>query len=185
MKRSSKIIVVTLLATGVAVAAAVCAAPGYGPGGCQQGYGPGNGNGNGPMMQGGGSGPHGGSMHGRWQKGEYGPAAIEQRIERIHDQLAITAEQEPAWQTFIGQVANQRERMSAYHDAMQAQWSQGNGLTAVERMQQRAALMSERLAAMGEMTQAVETLYGQLTTEQQKQFDQMPMMMGRHQRRAF
>jgi len=179
MKRSSKIIVVTLLATGVAVA--VSAAPGYGPGGCQQGYGPGNG----PMMQGGGYGPHGGGMYGRWQKGEHGPAAIEQRIERIRDQLAITAEQEPAWQTFIGQVANQRERMSAHHDAMQAQWSQGNGLTAVERMQQRAALMSERLAAMGEMAQAVETLYGQLTTEQQKQFDQMPMMMGRHQRRAF
>jgi len=181
MKRSSKIIVVTLLATGVAVAAAVSAAPGFGPGGCQQGYGPGNG----PMMQGGGYGPHAGGMSGRWQKGEYGPAAIEQRIERIHDQLAITTEQEPAWQTFIGQVANQRERMSAHHEAMQAQWSQGNGQTAVERMQQRSALMSERLAAMGEMAQAVETFYGQLTIEQQKQFDQMPMMMGRHQRRAF
>jgi Spy/CpxP family protein refolding chaperone len=47
-------------------------------------------------------------------------------------------------------------------------------------------MMGERLQAMGEMAAAVETFYGQLTPEQQKKFDQGPMMMGgRHARRGF
>ncbi len=178
MKRSNKIFLTTLLATGIATAAVVSAAPGYGPGGCQQGYGPGSG----PMMQGEGYG-QGGGRHGRMQQGQRDPAAFEQRLDGLHDKLAITAEQEPAWQAFRDQAKVQGERMRAHRETMRAQWSQSETLTAPERIRRRSEMMSERLAAMNDMTTTMESLYGQLMPEQQKKFDQMPM--GRQQKRGF
>ena len=180
MKRRNKIVLTTLLASGIATAVAVSAAPPAGYGGCQQGYGPGNG-----PMQGQGYGS-GGGKHGRMQQGQHDPAMFEQRLDGLHDKLGISAEQEPAWQAFHDQAKAQGERMRAHRDTMRAQWSQSEALTTPERIRRRSELMSERLAAMNDMAVAVETLYGQLTPEQQKQFDQMPMMMGgRHARRAF
>jgi hypothetical protein len=213
MKRNRKILLVTLLAGGVAAAAVVSAGPGFGPGSCAQGYGPGGGPmmqgqgygpgngpmmqgqgygpghgsmmqgqgyGHGPMMRGDGSGPYGG-MHGRW---EQGPEAFAQRLERMHDRIGITAAQEPAWQAFAAKVAAQGERMQAHHEAMRAQWAQDDDLTAPERIQRRAEMMGERLGAMSDMAEAVTTLYGELTPEQQKLFDLM-QPMGGHHRRAF
>jgi hypothetical protein len=205
MKRNRKILLATLLAGGVAAAAVVSAGPGFGPGGCAQGYGPGNGpmmqgqgygpghgpmmqgQGDGPMMRGDGSGPYGGmrgGMHGRPDQGMHGPEAAAQRLERMHEQLGISAAQEPAWQAFAAKVAAQGERMQAHHETMRAQWSQGDELTAPERLQRRAEMMGERLGAMSEMADAVTTLYGELTPEQQKVFDQL-QPMGGHHRRAF
>ena len=46
-------------------------------------------------------------------------------------------------------------------------------------------MMNERLAAMTEMGEAVETFYAELTPEQRARFDRMPMMLGRHQKRGF
>lgn len=182
MKRNRKILLATLLAGGVATAAVVSAGPGFGPGGCAQGYGPGNG----PMMQGDGSGPYGmrGGMHGRWDQGVRGPEAFTQRLERMHDKIGISTEQEPAWQAFAANVAAQGERMQAHRETMRAQWAQDDDLTAPERIQRRAEMMGERLGAMSEMADAVTTLYGELTPEQQKVFDLM-QPMGGHHRRAF
>ena len=114
MKRTNKILLTTLLATGIAATAAVTAAPGGGPGGCPQG--------GGPMMQGDGYGPGGGGKHGRWQKGQRDPAAIEKRIEAVHDKLGIAEEQEPAWQAFTGKVRTQIEAMRDHRETMRTRW---------------------------------------------------------------
>ncbi len=176
MKRKSTILLVTLAAGGLAVAAAVSAAPPFG--GCQQGPG------GGAMMQGEGVGP---GMHGRGPQGRHDPARQAERMERMRGHLQITAEQEPAWQAFVAQMDAQRARMQAHHAQMKAQWDGDSGTSMPQRMQQRTALMGERLAAMGEVSAALETLYGQLTPEQQARLDRAPMMMGggRHGMRGF
>ena len=175
MKRMNKILLATLAATGLAVAVAATAGPRYG--GCQQGYGPGDG----PMMQGGGYGPGGGKQGGR-----HDPVRHQQRMEQMHQRLGITAEQEPAWQAFTAQMDAQRERMQAHHEQMRAQWDADDALTMPERIQRRSAFMTERLAAMQEMSAALETLYAELTPEQQAQLDSAPFMMGgRHGPRGF
>ncbi|MDX1593720.1 MAG: Spy/CpxP family protein refolding chaperone [Gammaproteobacteria bacterium] len=179
MKRTRTILLTTLAATGIVVAAAVAAGPRFG--GCQQGYGPGDG----PMMQGGGYGP-GRGMHGGWHQGRYDPAMHEQRLEQMHERLAITAEQEPAWQAFVAQMDAQRARMQAHHEQMRTQWSADEALSLPERIQRHAEFMGERLGAMSDMARAAETLYGQLTPEQQAQLDRAPMAMGgRHGPRGF
>lgn len=179
MKRTSKILLTTLAATGVAVALVATAGPRYG--GCQQGYGPGDG----PMMQDGGQGP-GGGKHGRWEQGRHDPVRHQQRMEKMHGWLDITAEQEPAWQAFTAQMDTQREHMQAHHAQMRAQWDGDEALSMPERIQRRSEFMTERLAAMQEMSAALETLYAQLTPEQQAQLDNAPFMMGgRHGMRGF
>jgi Spy/CpxP family protein refolding chaperone len=175
MKRTRTILLATLAATGVAVAVAATAGPRYG--GCQQG--------DGPMMQGDGYGP-GGGKQGRWEQGRHDPARHQQKLEKMHERLAITAEQEPAWQAFTAQMDAQRERMQAHHEQMRAQWDADEALSMPERIQRRAGFMTERLAAMQEMSAALETLYAQLTPEQQAQLDNAPFMMGgRHGGRGF
>ena len=179
MKRTRTILLATLAATGVAVAVAATAGSRYG--GCQQGYGPGDG----PMMQGEGYGPGSGKA-GRWEQGRQDPARHAQRLERMQQRLGITAEQEPAWQAFVVQMDAQRERMQSHRDQMRAQWDEGVTLSTPERIQRRAEFMGERLAAMTEMAESVDTLYGQLTPEQQQLFDRAPFMKGgRHGPRGF
>ena len=179
MKRTRTILLATLAATGVAVAVAATAGPRYG--GCQPGQGPGSG----PMMQGEGYGPDG--SQGSWGQGRHDPARHAQRLEQMHQRLAITDEQEPAWQAFVARMDAQRERMQAHHEQMRARWDADEALTLPERIARRTQMMNERLAAMADMTAALETLYGQLTPEQQKQLDQAPFMMGggRHGPRGF
>ncbi|NCF11076.1 MAG: hypothetical protein GWP66_10415 [Gammaproteobacteria bacterium] len=179
MKRTRTILLATLAATGVAVAVAATAGPRYG--GCQQGYGPGDG----PMMQGEGYGP-GSGKQGRLEQGRQDPARHAQRLERMQQRLGITAEQEPAWQAFVVQMDAQRERMQSHREQKRAQWDADEVLTVPERIQRRSEFMTERLAAMQEMAAALETLYTQLTPEQQELMDQAPIMRGgRHGPRGF
>jgi Spy/CpxP family protein refolding chaperone len=179
MKRTRTILLATLAATGVAVAVAATAGPRYG--GCQQGYGPGDG----PMMQGEGYGP-GSGKPGRLEQGRHDPARHAQRLERMQQRLGITAEQEPAWQAFVVQMDAQRERMQSHREQKRAQWDADEALTVPERIQRRSEFMTERLAAMQEMAAALETLYTQLTPEQQELMDQAPIMRGgRHGPRGF
>jgi hypothetical protein len=175
MKRMNKILLATLAATGVAVAVTATAGPRYG--GCQQG--------DGPMMQGDGYGP-GGGKQGRMEQGRHDPARHQQRMEQMRERLGITAEQEPAWQAFTTQMDAQRERMQAHHTQMRAQWDADEAVSMPERIQRRSEFMTERLAAMQEMSAALETLYAQLTPEQQELMDQAPIMRGgRHGPRGF
>ena len=169
MKRMNKILLATLAATGVAVAVSATAGPRYG--GCQQG--------DGPMMQGGGK-------QGLMEQGRHDPTRHQQRLEQMHQRLGITAEQEPAWQAFTTQMDAQRERMQAHHAQIRAQWDADEAVSMPERIQRRSEFMTERLAAMQEMSAALETLYAQLTPEQQAQLDNAPFMMGgRHGPRGF
>jgi uncharacterized protein (DUF3084 family) len=104
----------------------------------------------------------------------------------MQQRLGITAEQEPAWQAFVVQMDAQRERMQSHREQKRAQWDADEALTVPERIQRRSEFMTERLAAMQEMAAALETLYTQLTPEQQELMDQAPIMRGgRHGPRGF
>lgn len=83
---------------------------------------------------------------------------------RLHDQLKLTPEQEPAWQAFI--------KDGPPHLAMMA--GKGEDLTklsAPERAEKMLARMKEAEAAMAKHTEALKTFYATLNAEQKKTFD--------------
>lgn len=153
---------------------------GYGPGpgfGRGQGYGPGPGYGRGAMGPGAGYGPgYGrggpGAGPGAWGGGPgrgpgFSPAAmVDGRLAMLKTELAITANQETAWQAFTNQAKAQVATMQAHRAAFTAEQ------TAPERLAQRAAFAKQRAANIETMSAAVKDLYGTLTPEQKVIADQ-------------
>jgi len=131
---------------------------GYGGGGPRGGYGPG-------MM---GGGPRGGYGPGRgWGQG--GPAAnADARLSFLKNELAITADQDSAWQAYAKQVKQQAESMQALFAQAQSQTAQ----SAPDRLNQRAEFAKQRAANMEAMSTAVKSLYAVLTPEQKAVADQ-------------
>jgi Spy/CpxP family protein refolding chaperone len=150
---------------------------GYGPGmmggggGPRGGYGPGMmgyGGGYGPGMMGNGGGPRGGYGPGMgWGQG--GPAAnADARLSFLKNELAITADQDSAWQAYTTQVKKQAESMQALFTQAQSQTAQSGP----ERLNQRAEFAKQRAANIEAMSTAVKDLYAVLTPEQKAVADQ-------------
>lgn len=101
-----------------------------------------------------------------------GPAAFDPavaadaRLSAMHAQLAITAEQQPAWDAFAAAVRQQAQDM---HAARQAMWQ--STANAAERMTQRAQIMQRRAAGSAVVAQAFTTLYAQLGADQRARAD--------------
>jgi Spy/CpxP family protein refolding chaperone len=169
MKRVHTIIAGTA-GTLALVAAAFAAAPeaGFGPcggpGGAGHGYGPMG------MMQGGGPGVHGGM----WGGGRGFMSA--QNLDALKSQLAITAQQEPAWSAFTAKAAEQASLMQSAREKL---W-QGAGAdtTPQARMAQHIGLMAQHLAGMQAMNGAMTDLYAVLTPEQRSTADRLFSHMG-------
>jgi Spy/CpxP family protein refolding chaperone len=86
------------------------------------------------------------------------------RIAQLKTTLAITAEQQPAWDAFAAKAAEQAKNMQS----MRKDAATG---TAPERMQQRQQFMAERQKAMTSMGDALTALYQVLTPKQREIFD--------------
>jgi hypothetical protein len=165
MKRLHQILIGGAGVLAVAVGTAVVAAPRDGMGDC------GMGGGMGPGMMQGGHGGHAG--HGDMA------AMADKRLAEFKTELKISAQQEPAWQAFASQAAEQAKAMQARHQqAMQAHEQAGAAkLPAPERMAQHLDQMKQHLASMEGMQGAVKNLYAALSPEQRtvadKHFEHM------------
>ena len=109
-------------------------------------------------------------------------ARAEKHLGELKAELNLTAAQQPAWQTFSGQVNDQAKNMAAMRDQMRGNAQSMPNKSAPERMAKMADWMKDRAQKMEKMADAVKTFYATLTTEQQATFDKMQMShMGRMQ----
>jgi len=172
MKRIHKILAGTAGALSLVVMTAVAAAP-EGTVGPYQGMGPGFG-GMG-MMHGGAY----GGMHGGMYGGMYGggPAAMSaQYLTGLKTALAITPQQETAWQAFAAKASEQAAVMQATH--LQQHQAIDATTPAPDRMAQRLGLMTQHLAGMQAVNAAFKDLYAVLTPQQRSVADQQFGFMG-------
>ncbi len=89
---------------------------------------------------------------------------FQKRQQALHDKLALTANQEAAWNTFVAKI-----KPSERHD--KADWSELSKLSTPERMDRMLAKAKEREQRFEVRVQATKDLYKQLTPAQQKVFD--------------
>ncbi len=88
---------------------------------------------------------------------------MEQRMNRLHDVLKLTPEQEPAWKTYVGKM--QPPSPPAFD---REAWNKLTTPERMEKMQEQAAARQQR---MSEHLAAVKEFYAVLTPEQKKIFD--------------
>jgi Spy/CpxP family protein refolding chaperone len=100
--------------------------------------------------------------HGGFDK-EKSAEYMQKRQTRLHDQLKLSAEQEPAWKTFTEKLKPASGERPSHEEFA--------GLKAPERMERMAALMKQREGRMAERVAAVKEFYAVLTPEQQQVFD--------------
>lgn len=167
MKRIHKILAGTAGALSMAAITAFAAAP-DGARGPYAGMGAGMGGMGGMgMMQGGMQ----GGIHGG------GPVAMSaQSLAQLKTQLAITAQQEAAWNVFATRAAEQSAVMQATH-AQHHQVTDAN-TAAPDRMAQHLSTMSQHLTGMQAVNAALKDLYAVLTPEQRTIADQRFGRMG-------
>lgn len=175
MKRIQTIIATSTGVLALTLASALSAAP-YGAGAGCDGSGPGPGAGRMGMHQG-GMGPGMGPGMG----GGFGVDAAA-GLATMKTKLAITAEQETAWQAFAMQSAEQSKQMQAMHAQHRA--AVASDTSAPAMMSLRIGAMTQRLAAMQAMNKALTDLYAVLTPQQRTiadlLFDQRGMGGQRH-----
>ncbi|MEJ1296585.1 MAG: Spy/CpxP family protein refolding chaperone [Candidatus Sedimenticola sp. (ex Thyasira tokunagai)] len=193
MKRSSKILLAAIAATGITFTAIswVSAQGGWG-GNCYrnnpmqgqgygqmnpQGYGPGMGGC--PMQSAKGYGANGGQGAGCATKGRHGhgggnkfggmqggPGANSAtRLEALKTQLQITTEQEPAWNAFEQAIANKSAAMGNR--------SKQRGAMMSLSVEDRVKLMRERAGHMTVMADAISNLNTTLTEDQKALLSRM------------
>lgn len=171
MKRIDKILAGAVGALALTAVTVVMAAPGGPFGGCDA-TGP---DGAGPGRMGwmhGGMGP--GGRGGMWGGG---PGLMsDQYLAQIKSQLAITSQQEPAWQAFAAKAAEQASLMQATR--LQHSQAAAADTTAPARMAQQISSMTQHLAGMQAMNTALTNLYAVLTPEQRSLADQSFGHMG-------
>lgn len=164
MRKTTKIALAVGAALSLGLAAAeLTAHPSDG------GYGPGSGMGagmHGSGMMGNGMGPGAGmgaGMQGYGMGFGASPEAAGKRLAELKSQLAITAQQEPAWQAFVDNANAQAASRQAWFATMH----QGQATaSAPELMGQRAEMMKQRLGGLESATAALNNLYAVLTPEQ-------------------
>ncbi len=136
--------------------------------GLAQARGPGDCDGQGPMR---------GAMMRDGQMGQMGPMMAqrgEQRLERLHADLKINAQQEPLWQAFADKT---KAEMGKGMQAMRSSPADAK-LSAPERMEKMQAMMKERLAAMEGVNDSFKRLYAGLSDEQKAAADMHFNRMG-------
>lgn len=89
----------------------------------------------------------------------------QERIAQLKLKLAITPEQQPAWDAFAAKAGEQARSMESMRKEMSAS-------TAPEKMKQRQQFMAERQKSMASMSEAFDALYAVLTPQQREFFDQ-------------
>jgi Spy/CpxP family protein refolding chaperone len=165
-KSSIRKSVLALAVTAGLVTAFVATAqpgPGFGPG--MMGMHGGMGHGPGMMAM------RGGPMFSA-NDADIGKFQLEQ-IAQLKSRLAITAEQQPAWDAFAARAGEQAKSMQAMRKDVAAG-------TAPERMKQSQQFMAERQKAMESMSESFTKLYDALTPKQREILDGARGPMHRH-----
>jgi hypothetical protein len=85
----------------------------------------------------------------------------------LHDALAITPGQEPAWTAFANAVTDQASDMQAFRTQM----PQPTTASAPQRAALAAQFMAQRLESMGAVSTSMAALYDQLTPDQRAILD--------------
>jgi hypothetical protein len=88
-------------------------------------------------------------------------------IDGLHAALALTPDQEPAWQAFADAVAQQAADMQAFRTRL----AQSVPATAPERAALAERLMQQRLVSVSAVSAAISALYAHLTPAQQAILD--------------
>jgi periplasmic protein CpxP/Spy len=85
----------------------------------------------------------------------------DKHLTELNAKLNLTADQQPAWQTFSNHVKEQAKKMGTKRGMMKAP----------EHMAKMANLMKEKAEHMAKMAEVVKTFYATLTPAQQSAFD--------------
>ncbi len=95
-------------------------------------------------------------------------AMADQRIAALKTQLAITPQQQTAWDTYAAALKKTAGGMSAMRDAMKTAMSTKSP---VERLDAQVLALEARMAALKEVKPALANLYTSLSDEQKKKID--------------
>lgn len=113
---------------------------------------------------------------GMMQGGMGGGMMSEQGLAQLKTQLAITPQQESAWQAFATQATQQAKLMQATHE--QHHQPANANTPAPDRMAQHLGAMAQHLPGMQAMSEALSNLYAVLTPEQRSIVDRRFSAMG-------
>lgn len=94
----------------------------------------------------------------------------QKHLGELKAKLALTTDQQPAWQEFANRVNAQAQSMATMHDKMQAD-ARSMPKTAPEQMAKRADRMKDGAQNMAKMADAIKTFYDTLKPEQQAALD--------------
>lgn len=103
---------------------------------------------------------------------------IEQRQQKLHDALKLTANQEAAWKTYLAAIKPQERIGRADPVALKTADAEMN---APRRAEKRLEFSKARIAHQETRLEALKAFYAVLTPEQQKTFDQQSHE-GKHKR---
>ena len=101
--------------------------------------------------------------------------------QKLHDELKITAAQEPAWKALTDNFHEQMEAMRADHKTLPSH-ADMEKLSAPDRLQNHLAMMQKKMAMMQNHLTALKSFYAVLTPEQQTIMNNEIARMERHQR---
>lgn len=114
------------------------------------------------------------TMQAKWaERRSARQASMAERHAKLHDKLALSAAQEPAWAAYTAALKPGARGEHGQRGAWKA-------LPAPQRMEKRIALARQRLAHMEARLAALNGLYSALTAEQRKVFDQAAQQRGGH-----
>lgn len=112
----------------------------------------------------------------RMMSGKAPAEYMEKRLGRLHEQLRLTPEQEPAWQAWTGTMKEKMTQMQERRPDFEAMGK----LPAPERMAQMLERHKEHQKQMESGLASLRDFYGKLTPEQQKVFDGFHPFGGKH-----
>jgi len=109
-----------------------------------------------------------GSGDGREKKGGQEPqvGSIEVTLQEFHEDLKLSAEQEPAWEAYVGRIRALVKDIA--RERAQREKTQANVLARIDRIVDMAR---DRLTAVEDIALAAKSLYARLTPEQQQLAD--------------
>lgn len=105
----------------------------------------------------------------------------------LQTKLKLTKEQQPAWETFSTLVNEKANNMAAMQDKkkdMTKAMTMSMAMAAPEHMAMMAEMMKTRAENMAKMADNVKTFYAELSTDQQKAFNELHMEHMSHMSQA-
>ncbi|MCL2657102.1 MAG: Spy/CpxP family protein refolding chaperone [Betaproteobacteria bacterium] len=94
-------------------------------------------------------------------------ASVEKRLDRLHSQLKLTADQEPAWASYR---SDSLARLDSFA-SNRPDWSAMEDATAVARLEQMLARVQQHEKILTQQLDSTRSFYAKLNSEQQKVFD--------------